>query len=346
MKRIILLLLAAILILAGCERLDPPPEIPEVEEPYEVHPGVSWEPTTAARTLKIGEEVISEAEFDYYLNRFHSIYFGTLTAHEALEEMAAEEIRDIVIMLAYAEEHGIELEEGEVDELIELWSAEYEESDGFAKFLVEQYGDKVTIDEFRKIAQRGILGNRAMREMDKIYSWTDEEVRAHFEENRDTYYDTSDPENDYEDLISVRHLLVMVYNEERAAMEGKDVRTAAEARARAEELLKTWKDGAADEDYFVELVEEHTDDGKGRGGLYADLTPESEYMEEFRDWAVSEDRKRGDTAIIEVEGWYHGFHIMYYVGHTWIEQTKERLSMAERDRYVDALLDDFPIILE
>jgi len=118
-----------------------------------------------------------------------------------------------------------------------------------------------------------------------------------------------------EPMSAVRHLLVKVIDEEEAEF-GAEPRTPEQALARAEELLAIWKDGAADEDYFIELVDLYTDDlgSKGYGGLYDGITPSSNYMEAFRDWATDPDREPGDTGIVEVKGWYHGFHIMYFVG--------------------------------
>jgi hypothetical protein len=113
----------------------------------------------------------------------------------------------------------------------------------------------------------------------------------------------------------VRHLLVKVIDEYEAEYEGTEPRTPEQALAGAEELLEMWLNGAADEDYFAELVYLYTDDigSKYSGGLYTEITPTSGYMAAFRDWATDPSRQPGDTGIVEVDGWYHGFHIMYFV---------------------------------
>ncbi|MDR0294541.1 MAG: peptidyl-prolyl cis-trans isomerase [Oscillospiraceae bacterium] len=139
-----------------------------------------------------------------------------------------------------------------------------------------------------------------------------------------------------EELSSdVRHILIQT--------DGYD--TVEEAGARAEEILRMWKDGAADEDYFAELAGEYTtDDGsKNTGGLYTGITPSSSYVEPFLNWAVDPSRKPGDTGIVEVDDHYHGFHILYFVGHgdpVWKTSVKEAMDNEEYQARLDTLMEN------
>ena len=116
-------------------------------------------------------------------------------------------------------------------------------------------------------------------------------------------------------LANVRHLLVKF----EGGTTDKDGNTVypdekkAEAKAEAEGYLKTWKEGDATEDSFAALVKEKTDDtgSKESGGLFEDITPASSYVENFLNWCIDENRKKGDTDVIETE---YGYHVMYYVG--------------------------------
>ena len=118
-------------------------------------------------------------------------------------------------------------------------------------------------------------------------------------------------------LANVRHLLVAFEGGTTDENTGTTTYSDEEkqtAKEEAEELLKTWKDGDATEESFIELVQEKTDDTASAedGGLYEDITPEQGiYVEEFTNWAVDEARKAGDCEIIETT---YGYHIMYYVG--------------------------------
>ena len=111
-------------------------------------------------------------------------------------------------------------------------------------------------------------------------------------------------------LANVRHLLVKFA----ADSDGKvsdDAKAA--AKAEAEGYFKTWKEGAATEDSFIELVKANSDDGSAStGGLISNISLEKgKYVEPFYNWAVDTSRKAGDADVIESE---YGYHVMYYVG--------------------------------
>ena len=108
---------------------------------------------------------------------------------------------------------------------------------------------------------------------------------------------------DEEKTCDVRHILVPF----------DDYDSGEEAEARAEELLRQWKDGAADEDAFAELANEYSTDAGSNtnGGLYENLSSATSFVEPFKDWYLDPARKPGDTGVVETE---HGYHIMYFSG--------------------------------
>ena len=114
-------------------------------------------------------------------------------------------------------------------------------------------------------------------------------------------------------LANVRHLLVQFEGGTTDAKGNKKYSDAEKATAKteAERLLNAWKEGDATEATFIDFVKEHTDDAgsKESGGLYEDIHPESNYVENFRNWALDVDRKPGDTGVIVSD---YGYHVMYY----------------------------------
>ena len=117
-------------------------------------------------------------------------------------------------------------------------------------------------------------------------------------------------------LANVRHILVAFEGGSLDASTGvttySDEEKAA-AKAEAEDILKEWKAGAATEDSFAELANTRSDDGDGTtGGLYKDIAPNSNYVENFKQWAL-DDHKPGDTGIVETQ---YGYHVMFYSGDT------------------------------
>ena len=123
-----------------------------------------------------------------------------------------------------------------------------------------------------------------------------------------------DKDENLRKLANVRHLLVQFEGGTTASDGTKTYSDAekAKAKAEAEKLLQEWKDGAATEESFIELVKKHSDDGsKEEGGLFEDIHRESNYVDSFRNWSVDSARKSGDTAVIVSE---YGYHVMFYVG--------------------------------
>lgn len=120
--------------------------------------------------------------------------------------------------------------------------------------------------------------------------------------------------NNVKPMANVRHLLVAFEGGTKDS-NGKTTYSDEEkaaAKAKAEELLEQWKSGDATEDSFAELVKNNTADtaSASTGGLYENINPGSNYVENFKNWAL-EDHQPGDTGIVETE---YGYHIMYFVG--------------------------------
>lgn len=115
-------------------------------------------------------------------------------------------------------------------------------------------------------------------------------------------------------LANVRHLLVQFEGGTTDSNGNKTYTDAEKAKAKeeAEKLLQEWKDGAATEESFIELVKKHSDDSsKDEGGLFEDIHRESNFVDTFKTWSVDPDRKKGDTGVIISE---YGYHVMFYVG--------------------------------
>lgn len=117
-----------------------------------------------------------------------------------------------------------------------------------------------------------------------------------------------------EPLANVRHLLVSfeggTYDSTTGTTTYSDEEKAA-AKETAEKYLNEWKEGEATEATFIDLVKKYTDDEASAetGGLYEEITPASNYVENFLNWAIDPDRKAGNVEIVETE---YGYHIMYY----------------------------------
>ena len=73
----------------------------------------------------------------------------------------------------------------------------------------------------------------------------------------------------------------------------------------AEEVLTKWRNGAANEESMIELMNEY---GESQGGGKLHIITRGVFIEEIDQWCFSTDRKIGDFAIIESE---YGYSICY-----------------------------------
>lgn len=142
----------------------------------------------------------------------------------------------------------------------------------------------------------------------------------------------------------VRHLLVKfsggTTDEETGDTVYSDEEKAA-AKTKAQGYLDQWKAGAANEEYFIELVKEHSEDTYlDDGGLYENIHPNSGYVENFENWALDPARKAGETGIIETE---YGYHVMYYVGDSELtyrdKLIRDEIAAADHEKWYNEAMD-------
>ncbi|MBQ2893274.1 MAG: peptidylprolyl isomerase [Oscillospiraceae bacterium] len=129
-------------------------------------------------------------------------------------------------------------------------------------------------------------------------------------------------------LANVQHILVKFTGGTKDAETGVTTYSDAEKQATKEkaqaildEFLKGEKQDSA---AFTKLAAQKSEDtgSKDSGGLIEDIYRDSNYVQSFKDWAL-DDRKVGDTGIIESE---YGYHVMFY---------KEDDELTYRDYMID-----------
>ena len=118
-------------------------------------------------------------------------------------------------------------------------------------------------------------------------------------------------------LANVQHILVKFTGGTKDKETGVTTYSEAEKKAakeKAEAILEEFKKGEKqDSEAFGKLASQKSDDtgSKSTGGLIEDIYRDSNYVQSFKDWAL-DNRKVGDTGIIESE---YGYHVMFYKEH-------------------------------
>lgn len=128
--------------------------------------------------------------------------------------------------------------------------------------------------------------------------------------------------SDIPSSANVRHILIKTSHDddpETADVDESQVPFTDEevtaAHAEAERILQEFTSGEQTGERFGELAEQYSGDTRNEdgtlytaGGLYEDVTPTTNFVQEFLDWIFVSDRKAGDTGIVKTT---YGYHIMF-----------------------------------
>ena len=137
--------------------------------------------------------------------------------------------------------------------------------------------------------------------------------------------------------VNVRHVLFGT-----DAYENKDA-----AKAKAEEVMASFKAGTVNEDEFAKLVKEYsTDTGSvENGGLYENVY-KGQMVDSFNDWCFDEARKVGDVDLVESD---YGWHLMYFVGNGEAKWSLDADNVLKSDAYqkdLESYKTAFPITVD
>ena len=160
---------------------------------------------------------------------------------------------------------------------------------------------------------------------------TPAEIIAYYKENQQIF-DANGITQDIGLVSSVRHILIKPKGgtTDEAGVTTYSEDEWATALSEAERILKQWQDGEATEESFAVLANTYSEDGGSNttGGLYEDVHIDSNYVPEFKNWAIDVARKSGDVEIVRTT---HGYHIMYFVsGEDYFQRQVGQQLVAER----------------
>ena len=207
--------------------------------------------------------------------------------------------------------------------------------DAFEKLINDELGNtaedskKVTITKYENVLHSALSANEDMikwltdsarqtGEMTVIANTTENEDKTETTNGYYVLYFSSSRDNSDLYVGTVRHLLVKFQGGTTDKTTNKTVYSDEEKKAakeKAEKLLAEFQAGEkTDEEAFTAFLTKHTDDvdsnkKPNNDGLYSDITPDSSYVQAFKDWATAK-HEAGDMEIVETE---YGYHIRYYV---------------------------------
>ncbi len=278
-------------------------------------------------------------------------YNEELTWEQYLLDMAIQTWQNYQTLAVLAEHAGFTIDEELAQQLAQLpedLEAQAIE-DGYesAQAMMEELiGAGCTMDIYMDYITLAYTANEYYAQEYENLMPDDAQVEEYYAQN-EAVFQQQGIAKDGKLISDVRHILICP-----EATETEDGETAigdaewAACLAKAEEVLNIWETGEATEESFAALVAEYTEDtgSATTGGLYEDVTPSSNYVENFLNWAVDGQRQPGDTAIVQTE---YGYHIMYFVeGEVyWMYAARNALITERTDALIADGNEQFPMVV-
>ena len=188
---------------------------------------------------------------------------------------------------------------------------------GFADvndYLAQSFGPSVTMDDYLNYYRMTSLAYTYAGQLQQEITVTDEEVEDFFDRHADEYAQQGINKVD-QNVINVRHILVMPEQDVDSDGDGTNDQSSDEAWAAAEQsandIYVEWKLNPTEDNFAAMATGKSQDPGSTEnGGLYEGVYP-GQMVAEFNDWCFDPERKPGDSAIVRTD---YGYHIMYFSG--------------------------------
>ncbi len=218
----------------------------------------------------------------------------------------------------------------------------YESAEDMIK---SDFGTLCSMDAYQSYMQTYYLGLQYLENKYEELSPTDAEIEEYYNQNEGVFSEQG-IERDSGKYYDVRHILFEPAGGTQNA-DGTKTYTEQELQdclADAEAILDLWKVGEATEESFAQLASQYSIDtgSSSNGGLYSQLTKDTNFVQEFKDWYLDESRKPGDTGIVQS---VYGYHVMYFSGSVdmWYSAAKTQLISEMGDKLIADAKERMPI---
>lgn len=207
-----------------------------------------------------------------------------------------------------------------------------------------QCGGNTSMAAYRSYMETYYIGSIYFYDcFEKLEQPDDAALDAYYQAHKEEM-ESSGIKQDGSYCVDVRHILIAASGTENAdgTITFTDAEKAAEAKAKAEEILAAWLEDPT-EAHFAALAKEHTADGNGdAGGLYEGVTP-GQMVASFNDWCFDESRKAGDYGIVETR---FGYHIMFFSARgeeIWLAESRDAYLQDEAMKVVEQAQAAYPM---
>lgn len=347
MKRFFLIAAAAVLslaMLAGCAKNAPAdPDATQETVSADLNSEETWNAVVAT----CGDHVMTNTDLSYYywsgyaafLNYYdvnvqnvldlytplgEQMYNDTMTWEDFFVDNAITAFRQYSAISDLAAEKNFTLSESNqtmLDNLEEELTKSAEEM-GFttaAEYLQTNYGPGASVETYAAYMRTYMTVLEYMTQAQSEITFTDDEIVANFEKNKDAYAEVG-VEQDDRNMVSLRYLSLFEYDQEWEDSNGNVITTAQEI---FDTMLDEWE-AAEDhsEEAFMALGEKWVNYGVQQNFI-EQMSPGGGNEQEIEAWSFDEHRQPGDYYALASDA---GYFMLYFVGTCdhpfWFEQSR------------------------
>lgn len=266
-------------------------------------------------------------------------------------ELALDNYHRYQALSLLAEENGFILDEelqaslDAMPEQLEAQALEYG-YDSAEDMIQTEMGAGCTVADYMAYLELSYKGYQYFAAEFEKLDPTAEEIDAYFTEHEEDFATGYGVTRDSAPVVDVRHILIMpqggTTDEDGNVTYSEDEWE--ECKASAQAVLEEWLAGDASEDSFAELAGLYSqDDGSSaNGGLYSNVTEDTEFVQEFLDWCFEDGRQVGDYGLIQT---VFGYHIMYLSDsqEAWYAYAQSSLLTERSNEMLDQIMEDYPM---
>lgn len=251
-----------------------------------------------------------------------------VTWFDVFQRSVADDLHYYIALYLEAKKDGATMNARYREQMDLFFSDLHKESETSGKSVEEliegRYLLSISEERLKTVFERRMMGLSFEEEKRNSYKYTDQELEAYFEQNKD-----KEGNNIYEgNAVSVRHILMS-------------------DKAKADEVFAEFESGDKTEASFIALVRAHSEDeeSKFNDGLYPNVTPgkDSQDYDAFDAWCFDPARKPGDYGHVETA---YGQHLLYFsaVGEPyWKVWSRTSLLNADFGKYCEELEAEYPL---
>ncbi len=272
---------------------------------------------TAMEFLSDNGYYVTSLGFDYnqpLSEQYYSEYGGTWEQY--FLEQALQTWNNYQAMALMAQASGLELTAAMQSDLdnLRLMLAQSAVDGGYAsmnEMLTAEMGAGCTYEGYQGYMQTYYQGYLYFETQynEASAAVTDEVLEQYYTQNQEAINEDGIDKTSGS-YYSVRHILIMVGDGDSESYTDEEWTACQTA---AQKVLDEWLAGDKTEESFAELANAYSDDtgSNTNGGLYTELTADTQLVDPFKNWYLDESREVGDYELVKTD---YGYHVMYFSG--------------------------------